>query len=105
MKAAKSVKIDENPSVQPIARQFSQLSGNNLSRRSVDHVPPTNLSTGRVSTERQAISQYKDVRALQVTIESCTFEATTQDVRYFIVATFDDGAKDLVSSNICVIYS
>lgn len=77
-----------------MARQQTQLSGNNVSRRSIDPVPPTNISTGRVSL--QAISHYRDVKALQIIIDSCTFESGSSDVRSFIVATFDDGNKDLV---------
>jgi hypothetical protein len=36
------------------------------------------------------------VRALQIVIDSCTFETGASDVRYFIVSTLDDGSKDLV---------
>jgi len=67
-----------------------------MSRRSIDPVPPTYISTGRVSTERKAVSHYKDVKALQVVIDSCIFELGSSDVRYFIVSTFDEGSKDLV---------
>ncbi len=36
------------------------------------------------------------MRALQIVIDSCTFESGATDVRYFIVSTLDDGSKDLV---------
>jgi hypothetical protein len=39
-----------------------------------------------------------------VVIDSCTFETGSSNVRYFIVCTFDDGSKDLVTISFLTFY-